>query len=318
MNEVSIRSCARIHTALLNESGYLGRIDGSIGFSIKKPSWEITLSRNELNFDTSNVDAEIIKVLETFKSKLTSQYDLPNFSYSLPKIIESHIGLGSKTSLLMGFGEACSKLFKLNIPPEKIALLAQRGGTSGIGYWSSQIGGFLWDSGRKYPSEKSTFTPSFYSHNAPPYLLSSISIDTFIICHFRFSNNKIHGEKEMEIFKNNCPLSHASTKEMLAILAGSLIPSLIDSCNIGIQKSLSTIQKSGMKKIEWMNQDIETLRFKEYWESLNTGVALCLSSMGPTMYCLTATPIRIKNIIEAYDRAPLHYNETKIYNGKKK
>lgn len=318
MNEITVKSSARIHSALINESGFSGRIDGGIGFSIDSPSWEIVVSRNEINSpnDSSHLNKELLDALESTKQKIQDQYQLPNIHYKISDGIESHIGLGSKTALLMGFSKAVSRLFNLDISHLEMAIIAGRGGTSGIGYWASQTGGFLWDAGRSYPEEKSCFSPSSASNNKPPKLIVSIDLDEYYICHFRFSDKGLSGKKEELLFKRYCPVPHIDTKEILALVSGSLVPSFLDKDCSNIQKTLNRLQMLGFKSVEWDQQDKATKRFRDYWNSRMEETALCLSSMGPTMYCLTMRPESVREIVETYHTTPTHFQVSKILNGR--
>lgn len=317
MNEVRIRSSARIHTALLNESGYQGRVDGSIGFSIDSPGWEVCVRKGTADNEVINIDSATTQQIELIKSRLSESYRLPYFSYQITGGIESHIGLGSKTALLMAFGNAVTRLFGLDVSPRAIATIAGRGGTSGIGYWASQRGGFLWDAGREFPNEKPTFSPSSFSACSPPELIASIDLPEFYVCHFRFAQKGIHGKDELLVFERFCPADHEDTKQLLALVAGLLVPSLLSKKEQNIQLALTHIQKLGLKAIEWSLQDSETLRFRDYWASRNTGIALCLSSMGPTMYCITQTPDLVLKIVDSYHVVPTHYQVSKVLNGKR-
>lgn len=318
MNEITVKSSARIHSALINESGFSGRVDGSIGFSIDSPFWVIVVRRDKINSpnDSNHLNEELLSALESTKQKIQDKYQLPNFSYKISGGIESHIGLGSKTALLMGFAKAVSRLFSLKIPYIEMAIIAGRGGTSGIGYWALQTGGFLWDAGRSYPEEKSCFSPSSASNNKPPKLIASIDLDEYYICHFRFSDKGLSGEKEELLFKSYCPVPHTDTKEILALISGSLVPSFLDKSYGDIQKSLSKLQALGFKSVEWAQQDKATRIFRDYWNSRMKEIALCLSSMGPTMYCLTMKPESVRAIIEEYHTAPIHFQISKILNGR--
>ncbi len=294
----------------------MGRIDGGIGFAIDEPKWEICVGRDISN-SKLNVDLEFENEIEKLKSRFIARFKLPDFTITIPTKIESHIGLGSKTALLLGIGKATSKLFELGLSPSEIAIEAKRGGTSGVGYWASQKGGVVWDAGRRFPRDKSTFLPSSYSSSRPPKLITSFDLNDYYICHFRYAKKGVFGKVELAIFKDNCPLSHDSTRELLSVISGVLVPSLLSSCDDGVQLALKSIQELGMKKIEWSHQDSETLKFKKYWESLDTNIALGLSSMGPTMYCLTKKPERIKKIISKYPFKPIHYYQSQIVNGQK-
>lgn len=312
MDNITIHTTARIHTGLLNESGYLGRIDGGIGFAVDSPGWKIFLCKGLKEGLSNNIEAEILFELELFKSKMQIKYNLPDFSYSVSGGIDVHIGLGSKTSLLIGFGNAINKLFELNLSCWDIAKESGRGGTSGIGFWASQKGGVLWDAGRKFPEEKATFAPSSCSNAFPPELIASIDLPGFYACHFRYAEKGIYGSKERSLFDKYCPTSHEDTKNLLALVSGLLVPSLISKCEQGIQVALKGIQSLGLKAIEWDHQSSETLDFRKFWDSNHTETALCLSSMGPTMYCLTQHPNSIIKIIKAYSVRPLHFRVSKI------
>lgn len=316
MNEVTIKSTARIHTALLNESGYGDRIDGSIGFSIDSPAWEIRVSRETFEAPANlTIDAELLSSLNFLKTNLQEKFHIKKLSYEISGGIKSHVGLGSKTALLLGFANAVNKLFELNLSPLELATETGRGGTSGIGYWASQKGGFLWDAGRAYPTEKSKFGPSSISKIPPPALVTSIPIENYYICHFRFSHQGIFGDKEKLIFQKHCPTNHEETQKLLALTSNHLVPSILSDNEPIIQETLAKIQNIGLKSIEWNYQDSETKKFRRYWESKNIDIALCLSSMGSTMYCMTKEPERIKSILAEYSIPPLHYQTAKILNG---
>lgn len=317
MESTSVTSYSRIHTALLNMSGYQGRVDGGVGFSISSPSWEITLYSDLSVYKASKLESEHEESVQRLKSLLIRDYGLSDFSYLIEGGVGNHVGLGSKTSLLMGFGKAVGKLFKIKMPPRDVAIAAGRGGTSGIGYWASQLGGFIWDAGRSFPQEKSTFRPSSSSVCPPPPLILASPVDDYQICHFRFSNKKIFGSKECKIFEDHCPTTHGETKELLSIVSGLLVPSLISMNDAGVQHALKTIQSLGLKAVEWRLQDNETKRFRKYWESNCRDTALCLSSMGPTMYCLTKKPSVIQELVTKYAESPIHFETANIFNGVK-
>ncbi|MRX06785.1 hypothetical protein GJ697_02945 [Pseudoduganella sp. FT25W] len=302
----SIRAPARIHTALLNESGYLNRIDGSIGFVVDRPYWDITISADKSCMNLSHLDSELVpRLLETV-AIFEIQFKL-QIGVSISGEIPIHSGLGSKTSLLMGVGNAISELFNLNLHPPEIAAIVKRGGTSGLGIWAGSKRGFLWDAGRQYPNQKSTFSPSSTSIAKAPKLISNISIGEFSICHFRFTDRGISGISEQSVFTNNCPLPENEAIEALAIVGGGILPALLEKDIVNIQAPLRSLQRIGLKKIEWDLQSSVTKEFRSYWEKCVPDITLCLSSMGPTLYCLTDRPDFIKYIVENFYADPFHF-----------
>ena len=61
---ILVRSPARIHCALLNESGIFNRVDGGIGFALCDPYWEFEVSVNPLNIGVALLPEEHRRTLE--------------------------------------------------------------------------------------------------------------------------------------------------------------------------------------------------------------------------------------------------------------
>jgi len=125
----------------------------------------------------------------------------------------------------------------------------------------------------------------------------------------------LSGSKEKRLFKDVCPVDRDQTHCIMLLLAAQLIPSIVDQDEQGIQIAIKKIQQLGLKRVEWEKQDKETVRFREYWDSVLPDVALGLSSMGPTMYCVTRDVNRIISAIADYDTPPIHITTSKLYKG---
>lgn len=311
MKLTEIKAHARVHTALINESGYLGRIDGSIGFILEQPYWIICVSDNAdptgLNILNDEQKKSVAHVVQRFNDYLKKE-----FGVRIKGFIPSHVGLGSKTALLMGLGKALADHNKLNWTTTDIAKFVGRGGTSGIGVYGINGGGFVWDAGRKYPDDKNDFLPSSHSTNEPPKQLVSLRVDGYSVCSFRFDNNTIYGIKELNIFRQHCPLPHEDTMQMLHLVAGSLLPAIVETNDKELQSALNRIQDIGFKKIEWSYQSRRTNAFRSYWQHTCKDVALCLTSMGPTLYCVTLDPTYVKRIVDKFSCRPIDFTITKI------
>jgi beta-ribofuranosylaminobenzene 5'-phosphate synthase len=304
-----IKSTARIHTALLNESGYLARVDSSIGFHVPDPHWEIVIARDPRLSGYEHLDVELVTAIRKTIAIFYDKHGVRS-GISVKGGIPLHAGLGAKTSLLLGVGRGISQLHGLNLSTVQVATLVGRGGTSGIGVWAATKTGFLWDAGRRFPDDKDLFAPSSQSSSSPPALICNLSADRFSICHFRFSERGIYGAQEKEIFARHCPLPDQQTIDALAIVAGGLVPALCDGDSLALQPHLQALQYIGLKALEWKCQSDATKRFRAYWDDINPGTALCLSSMGSTLYCLTNNPKKIRDLIESYDTKPLHFFTT--------
>jgi beta-ribofuranosylaminobenzene 5'-phosphate synthase len=309
---VRVIAPARIHCGLLNESGLFGRIDGGIGFSIANPYWTIDVSTKELPNQSISLCLEHERAINYVLDRFKLLYKVDNISISISDSIPIHAGLGSKTSLMLGVGYAIAKLFSLPIAPFELAKIVGRGSTSGIGVHSFFSGGFVWDFGRKFPESKQEFSPSSSSCLLPPREILHLPVDWLKVIHFRFDNSGPHGLIEKNIFKHYCPIPESETRHTLSVVSGALIPALFEKDEELLQNALRCLQHSGFKQYEWLHQGDTTKGFKAYWDSCGSPIALGLSSMGPSMYCLTHDTDKVLSLLENFDGQPLQCTVSEV------
>lgn len=254
----TLEAPARIHVSLINESGLFGRIDGGIGFSINDPKWVIDVYRSQgkafKEFENPSTETEVL--IDQALAKLGQRFTTAlSVKLKARFSLESHIGLGSKTSLLLAVGKIVCELEGVRFDPVEMASLLGRGGTSGVGVHLADKGGIVWDAGRKYPSSKSEFGPSSLSLDSPPKLLLRQYASWLQVIHFRVAEVGIFGQRESDIFRENCPVPSDETAAIIGITASLILPSLVERDEVALQHALSSIQNLGMKKVEWDNQD---------------------------------------------------------------
>lgn len=314
MNSVTIITPARIHCSLINETGISGRIDGGIGFSISKPYWKIKFEIGNHFIDPDNLCDEHYAAIDFALDKLRFLIPKEKIRITISESIPCHIGLGSKTSLLLSIGKALSLLSDNEISAYELCRILKRGGTSGIGLYSFEGGKFIWDNGHKYPEEKNCFGPSSLALALPPQEILSYPINWLEVIHLRFSTNKIFGIKENSIFKDVCPVPQNETINTIECVCSKIIPSILGKNNYLLQEGIKKLQNVGFKKYEWLYQDDITKKFKDYWDSLDMLEGIGLSSMGPTLYILTTRPKFIHEKIKDFEYSPIYMCETEINN----
>ncbi len=229
--------------------------------------------------------------------------------------IPPHVGLGSKTSLLMAIGKAVSVLAGIPLTPSQLAQILQRGGTSGIGVHSFSGGGFIWDAGHRFPEAKKEFGPSSLSLANPPSAILNLPVDWINVVHFRFHEVGIHGAEETSIFKSVCPIPYEETAETLICVVSQVVPAFLEKDESSLQAGIRRLQTVGFKKTEWEHQDDLTKEFRQYWEKLGAFEALGLSAFGPTLYIFTRRPSEVRLLLDDFGTTPVHLCET-IINGK--
>ena len=169
-DSVTIKTPARLHFALIDLNGSLGRIDGSIGLAINDPHFEIIAEpADRIQIESVQYEERARAILE----KLQVKYSFPGIHLQLVSEIPPHSGFGSGTQLALSIAQAVNTLYNLNLSVADLAEAVGRGGTSGIGITAFERGGFILDGGHRFPDQKSSFLPSSAAGNvpAPPLLL---------------------------------------------------------------------------------------------------------------------------------------------------
>ncbi len=293
--KVRITTPCRIHLSLIDENGYTGRVDGGIGLMLDRPNvvFEATNSVNEFQIECNRYYRESIEVINEKASKIFKVFNInnKNFHFHLKRYYPSHVGLGSKTQLSLAIATAIAKLKNKNIPVQELTKLAERGGTSGIGWRGFEKGGFILDAGHDFGKgkEKETFLPSSASNSADP----ALTILRYPIPDsWRFvlviPNVKpgAYGDKEMEVFQEHAPIPRSEVNEVSHQIIMKVLPGIIKNDLACFGEGLKRIQCIGFKKIEIDLQHDVVKDLLIFFEE--SGVkAYGMSSFGPSVVGIT-------------------------------
>ena len=296
---LEISTPARIHIDLVDMSGRLSRINGSVGFAIEYPRCHLRIAAaSELEIVGIEPDEHsyIRRELEYAASKLGLQDT--NFRLEVLSSIPRHAGLGSGTqwqlALLALLGRFCDK----EIPMKETARYSTRGRTSGIGVHSFHSGGFIVDGGRRIESSRPAFKPSSFADpgDLPPLLFhcafpSSWGVVVFIPADFR----GLSGEEERSFMECNTPIASEEVAQVCHALLMETMPAISEADLDSFCNSITRLQNVGWKAKHWARSDLAGL--KQVAECLTRlGIrGVGLSSTGPTLfgfYCKTKFPNR--------------------------
>ena len=98
-DSVTIKTPARLHFALIDLNGALGRIDGSIGLAINDPHFEIIAEpADQIQIESIQYEERARAILD----KLQAKYNFPGIYLQLTSEIPPHSGFGSGTQLALG------------------------------------------------------------------------------------------------------------------------------------------------------------------------------------------------------------------------
>ena len=297
MPHVQITTPARLHFALIDLNGSLGRIDGSIGLAIDAPHFRIVAERSDsIEVESSHYRERAHRVLERFKS----MYSFPGVKARLLAEMPSHSGFGSGTQLALGLAQAVNTLYDLNLSVPELARAVGRGGTSGIGITAFERGGLILDGGHRYPAEKKVFLPSAAAGNVPPPpLLLRHPFPDWELLIVIPNCTHISGETEINLFKTLCPQPRASAERLCHLILMQLLPAVFESDMHAFGNAINEIQTFGWKKVEIDAQaDVlqQTLDFLRSNGAIGAGV----SSWGPAIFAVSDEIPLLKEKTEAF------------------
>lgn len=291
MRRVTVVTPSRLHFALIDLNGNLGRIDGGIGLSLSSPGFRITAQRS----DKTEVvgQGESISRGQEILNLLKAKYPIDCVRIEIEESIPAHVGLGSGTQLSLGIADAICRLYGLEIDHREMAFLVDRGGTSGIGVAAFSGGGFIVDGGHKFSKdtddhregEKDSFLPSSASRGIkPPPVIARYDFPDWDVLITIPNCKHISGAEEVRLFQSLCPLPLSDVQALSHVILMKLLPALIQSDLESFGKAVDQIQRIGWKKVEVNEQD-PTVRDAMSFLRDNGGQGVGLSSWGPAIFC---------------------------------
>jgi beta-ribofuranosylaminobenzene 5'-phosphate synthase len=288
---VIVETPSRIHLGLIDLHGGLGRVDGGIGISLEEPGILLEV-RPCRETRASGGDEASRAVAQRVSASVLRAIRAPGgVEITLRRVYPSHVGLGSGSQLALAVARGTCELFGRSHPVRELALMAGRGGTSGIGTATFEQGGFLVDGGHSFgeAGEKADFRPSAASagvrpapiiarHDLPPawqVVLATPRIPA-----------GASGAREVDIFRSACPVPLEEVRETCHEVLMRMLPGVVDRDLELFARAVNRIQDLGFKKVEHSLQPPEIRLLMA--EMLDAGAPCAgMSSFGPTVYAIT-------------------------------
>ena len=171
---LTLKSPSRIHIGLIDLNGNIGRVDGGMGISLDYPNFliegresseieiELDISKKIIGNNLENTLKNIENKLLNISKRVLNYIGEDGIYIKVKDIIPLHSGLGSGTQMALSTGMLISKIYNRNLDVKTLSDITDRGGTSGIGVYSFEKGGFIIDGGHTFGKgkDKENFAPS--------------------------------------------------------------------------------------------------------------------------------------------------------------
>ncbi len=289
---VVIQTPSRLHLTLTDLTGGCGRVDGGVGISLDEPNILLEAERCE---DLVAVGENADRALAAART-VQKYLGLGGANLSIRSGYRMHTGLGGGTQLCIAAGKAMCELYHQPLSVREIARIIHRGGTSGIGTAAFEAGGFLVDGGHSYGpgKDKMSFSPSSACTGIRPASVIArhdFPRDWKIILALPEVAAGAHGKREVDIFREYCPLPAAEVHELCYQILVRMLPSLVEGSLDGFGAAVNRVQEIGFKKVEVMLQHSVVRRLMAAMREAGAAGA-GLSSFGPAVYAITDTQVR--------------------------
>lgn len=250
MVRVRVKTPSRLHFCLMDLNGELGRVDGSLGVALSQPATILEVYRGR----EIKVHGEVAELVRQLALRFLGHFKIRGgVNIIVRSLIPNHVGLGSTTQLSLAVAMALARLFGVKETVRGLASVMGRGGTSGVGVATFEGGGLILDGGHSFGvgKAKEAFLPSSASRAPPPPLLLRYRFPEdwrFVVAVPNVATD-FHGDREVQIFREKCPLPAAEVGKVCRIVLMKVLPALVERDIEAFGGGLTELQGVGFPSV---------------------------------------------------------------------
>ncbi len=219
-----IKAPSRIHMSLIDLNGSYRRVDGGIGLALQEPQFILEIQQTEsgvtLEFSDDVTDEEAIeeckeKIPDAAKKTIDHFNIDSGFNFIVHQTYPPHSGFGSGTQIAVSTAHLITETMGIEIESRELSSIVGRGGTSGIGTYTHDLGGFILDGGHS-KEEKPLFLPSGASEAKPATLIARYDFpeEWNILIAIPEIEKHMEGDDEVDVFQTYCPLPKEEVEQV--------------------------------------------------------------------------------------------------------
>lgn len=282
----TIVAASRLHIGLLDLGRLTPRAYGGAGVMVDGPVTTVTASASK----RWGIDSAIPLDNRTTIDIRAALQRLSQYTHGRTAMIvienhpRAHIGLGTKTSLILSTLVATCAALGISLDVPTIQHLSGRGGTSGIGLHGFFRGGFIADSGHTQADVPRLGPSSSRRPERLPLLSVRLAISLRWVFDLLVPEGTVrHGRSEAKFFAANLPLPCAEIRRAIVSLYHGIVPAVASGDIASLREALAEFHRLGFKARELINQTAQVRRVYRRLRAV-PDVAVGLSSLGPLIY----------------------------------
>ncbi|MGW4903837.1 beta-ribofuranosylaminobenzene 5'-phosphate synthase family protein [Streptomyces albidoflavus] len=285
----------RLHLGLLDCGLSTSRRFGGLGFAVQGLPLTVSVrtdksanSRPRLTGLFESLDESARRDVEAVLCRLSQDVALPGLTLTLESVPPQHVGLGSKTTLLLATVRGACAAAGIHMTPAAMQRISGRGGASGVGLTTFFRGGFVVDAGHPR-TDGHGLRPSgaIHSGRVPTVSVRSAMPREWVVTLALANANGLSGAAEVNFFEEHTPIADKDVRRAITLAYHEVVPAVLERDLAALGRGLTLLQSVGFKRHEIEAQEDATRDLLDGLQSM-AGVAAGMSSMGPMVFAIHA------------------------------
>ena len=175
---------------------------------------------------------------------------LPPLCVDVEAAPAAHIGLGSKTTVLLSFLTAARAELRSELTDAQLQAISGRAGTSGIGLHSFFQGGLIIDGGHPAGDERRYQPSSAGSSGRIPPILAALSLPTdWVVALILVDGLTWSAQAERDFFDQNTPIDCSEVDRVVTIACMDLLSAAIEGDLLQFAVAIGELQHVGFSSV---------------------------------------------------------------------
>ncbi|RYG38596.1 MAG: hypothetical protein EON93_01790 [Burkholderiales bacterium] len=284
---VTLKAPSRLHFGLVDLGGVTRRAFGGAGCFLQHPSTLIRFSPLQTNLCIGEGTPDHFRAdLDVALAALQTRFPDAIGEVEILETPDSHTGLGSKTSAVLGCLKSVVLGNALCVDDDELKRMSRRGGASGVGVHGFFEGGMIVDCGHSERPHGPWLPSGAYDIEALPVKAVRLPMPPSWKVHLMAPRGSIvSGETERAFFEEATPLAREEVLQTLAAIWHGIVPAVLGRDLELFRESLRDLSRCGLKEKELQAQP-NSRHLLTRIDDIGK-LAAGMSSMGPLVYAVS-------------------------------
>lgn len=292
MKRVRVIAPAHVHAGNMDLNGSLGRLYGTVGFTIDRPKLVVEVEESDA-IEANDPFAE------RFARAIAKGLGIEGLRIIVRERFPEYAGLGYVTTLGLAIGLGAVKVHGLRRDVEDVALLIRRGLVTALGLYACKLGGFIVEGGFRKDLVERSVPPLVFRGDIPGDWLFVVAVPEAP----RRRIAELRASREEAILRE-VSMSDEEASYLSRLVLMKIIPSFVERDVVGFGEALTEFNRRlGMV---WQKYQggiyCDPIVDKGIELMLKYAYGACQSSWGPAFYGILDREDRALKLVDELKR----------------